>query len=42
MLDDVPLLTVTDATFAEGTPGLLLSSKGRLSLPADNFSATVE
>ena len=42
LLDDVPLLTVSDGTFAEGTPGLLLASKGPLSLPADNFSATVE
>jgi hypothetical protein len=42
LLDDVPLLTVSDGTFAEGPPGLLLGSKGRLSLPADNFSATVE
>ena len=42
LLDDVPLLTVSDGTFAEGTPGLLLASKGPLSLPADDFSATVE
>jgi hypothetical protein len=42
LLDDVPLLTVSDGAFAEGTPGLLLASKGPLSLPADDFSATVE
>ena len=43
LLDDVALLTVFDGTFAGGSPGLLLGSKGGpLSLPADNFSATVE
>ena len=42
LLDDVVLLTVSDGTFAGGSPGLLLGSKGPLSLPADNFSATVE
>jgi len=42
LLDDVPLLTVSDGAFAEGTPGLLLASKGPLSLPADDFSATME
>jgi pectate lyase len=41
-LDGVPFFTVSDGTFAEGTLGLLLGSKGRLSLPADDFSATVE
>jgi hypothetical protein len=42
LLDDLALLTVSDGTFAEGTPGLLLSSKGPLSLPADDFSATLK
>jgi hypothetical protein len=42
LLDDVVLLTVSDGAFAGGSPGLLLGSKGPLSLPADNFSATVE
>lgn len=42
LLNDVPLFTVSDDTFAEGTLGLLLGSKGRLSLPADDFSATME
>jgi hypothetical protein len=41
-LEGVPLVTVSDGTFAEGTLGLLLGSKGRLSLPADDFSATME
>ena len=42
LLDDVPVFTVSDGMFAEGTLGLLLASKGRLSLPADDFRATVE
>ena len=37
LLDDVPLLTVSDGTFAEGTPGLLLSSKGRAVAPGRRF-----
>jgi PKD repeat protein len=41
-LDGVSLLTASDATFAEGAVGLMLGSSGRRSLPADNFSATVE
>jgi pectate lyase len=41
-LEGVPLFTVSDGTFTEGTLGLLLGSKGRLSLPADDFSATME
>jgi hypothetical protein len=42
LLDDVPVLSVSDDTFARGTLGLLLGSKGRRSLPADGFTATVE
>ena len=42
LLNDLPLLTVSDGTFAEGTLGLLLASKGPLSLPADEFRAAVE
>ena len=41
-LDDVPLFTVSDDTFARGTLGLLMGSKGRLALPADDFSAIVD
>ena len=41
-LDDVPLFTVSDDTFARGTLGLLMGSKGRLALPADDFSAMVD
>jgi len=41
-LDDVPLFTVSDDTFARGALGLLMGSKGRLAMPADDFSATVD
>ena len=42
LLNELPLLTVSDGTLADGTLGLLLASKGPLSLPADEFRAAVE
>jgi parallel beta-helix repeat protein len=41
-LDGVRRLSVSDSTFAGGSPGILLGSKYTRSYRADNFTATVE
>jgi pectate lyase len=41
-LEGVPIFSVTDAAFAEGGAGLLLGSKGKATVAADDFTGTAE